>query len=204
MTVSNLNGWRDDQPVPDYVLVGRFPQDSLEWDRHPLRNQFRLAFNLGYRESFYWLEPVSPPEPAPNVWMGIRTQEKDCLVTACFCGSTVLTQILDDDEPVESSFMSSSAEGGTKRLLRRAMNWSSRTVAKDLLGYRPTKRSPDCWTLACRKYTYPSAKKSFRVPGPIRIRIRQRLPVPSLLDPSCCGISLSYSLEAHCDITEMW
>ncbi len=77
MTVLNLNRWEHGQPVPDYVLIGKYPQDRVLWERHPLRNQLELAFNLGHRESYEWFKRFR--EESPSLMYGWVYKRKDGL-----------------------------------------------------------------------------------------------------------------------------
>ncbi|MFH1115225.1 MAG: hypothetical protein V1792_15050 [Pseudomonadota bacterium] len=77
MTVLNLNRWEDDQPVPDYVLIGKYPEDRILWERHPLRDRFELAFNLGYRESYEWFTRFREENPSSTYGWVYVLKDKD-------------------------------------------------------------------------------------------------------------------------------
>ncbi len=58
-TSSSTRG-RDIQP--DYVILS--PEELDQWDRHPLRADYRLVANLGDRRSYQWFERWRVPSQA--------------------------------------------------------------------------------------------------------------------------------------------
>jgi len=53
--VVNLKKWSGEQAPPDFVILGNYSNDRSLWAAHPLRSQYELAHELGYRPSYDWL-----------------------------------------------------------------------------------------------------------------------------------------------------
>jgi len=52
----NMNKDIGETQVPDYVVVGsRNPAQLNQWEKHILRSQYRLVYDLGGRPSYRWL-----------------------------------------------------------------------------------------------------------------------------------------------------
>ncbi len=58
----NLVKYRGRDIQPDYVILS--PEELDQWDRHPLRADYRLVANLGDRRSYQWFERWRVPSQA--------------------------------------------------------------------------------------------------------------------------------------------
>ena len=52
----NMNKISDELGLPDYVVLGNNITIQDAWNRHPMRSQYHMVYNLGYRSSYTWLK----------------------------------------------------------------------------------------------------------------------------------------------------
>lgn len=76
-TVMNLLLWRPGDPMPDYVLLDNYQRENqlARWQAHPLRAQYRLERDLGWRGSYAWLAGLRfPSEARVAAWVWTRQE----------------------------------------------------------------------------------------------------------------------------------
>ncbi|MBN2070249.1 MAG: hypothetical protein JW814_02240 [Candidatus Krumholzibacteriota bacterium] len=55
-TLINMNNYNGGSADPKYVIVGNYSQRAIkDWNSHPIRYKYDLAYNLGYRKSYEWM-----------------------------------------------------------------------------------------------------------------------------------------------------